>query len=86
MQDQKSVTLERFSSTRSVSGSLVGDFYFHPGDENLSPSAPERKKPLIRSRLSLQQLGNRYRAISLAVAAKIRAEQTGRQLWSLLQA
>src|ERR1035437_3088545 len=52
--------LERFSSSRGVSGTVQGGFYFHPSDEDLSLGTPERKKPLSRCGYPLQQLENRY--------------------------
>ena len=38
--------LERFSNSRAPASQVKGGFYFHPGDEGLSPGTPERKKPL----------------------------------------
>lgn len=37
--------LERFSNSCALAGRVKGGFCFHPGDEDLSPGAPVRKKP-----------------------------------------
>src|ERR1035437_4411165 len=39
-------TPERFSNSHELTDSVQGGFYFHPGDEDLSPETPEIKKPL----------------------------------------
>ena len=56
--------LERNQSKRALAESVRCGFYFHPGDEDLSPGTPERKKPL-------GGIASRYSYSGFAIAERI---------------